>query len=272
LKNSSKHQPKTSELHNRKLVERSRKKDTLRNSSKQQPKTSELHNRKLVDDFDMKSSTGSTPNKSTTYHIAECAICFEETPVLCLSRKCRWHDAACSKCLRRVYVINAQNVTKNYPLCCFHPQCGQPVIAAQLEKHKLFASEAEVKKHYKMVILAKIKNTEGMRTVHCPWCEIPKGIRDLCRDRKYNCKNCSHPYLVLLDYATIHALEKIVKDDFGRNNGWARCPGCSILISKGGGCDHMVCGNCGLNFSWKKTAEKSIPLARPPDDEIYLWW
>jgi len=28
------------------------------------------------------------------------------------------------------------------------------------------------------------------------------------------------------------------------------CPRCSILISKNGGCNHMCCSSCGMNFFW----------------------
>lgn len=54
----------------------------------------------------------------------------------------------------------------------------------------------------------------------------------------------------LRQYAdVIHFLENLERDKKGINDGWARCPGCKIMISKGDGCDHMTCV-CGRHFSW----------------------
>jgi len=75
-------------------------------------------------------------------------------------------------------------------------------------------------------------------------------------------------------YATIRALENMGSDNIGMNDGWARCPRCSILISKGDGCEHMWCTYCDYGFDWDVTQEKKrqIRHARVPEREIHLWW
>lgn len=233
-----------------------------------------------VEDFKLDAPSATKDNTAredaVTYPIGECAICFNEGPVVCLSNNCRWHATACHQCLHRVYVTKAQQSTKRYPLTCFHPLCDQRVQAAQMEKHNLFASPAEAKKHHDMVVLSRIQKTDGMRTVHCPECDTPKGIRKLGdKERTFGCKNCNYVYLVSPFYATIRALENMKSDDFGINDGWAKCPHCGIMISKGDGCEHMFCSYCNHGFCWDEAQEKkkkAIIHARVPVKEIYLWW
>ena len=75
-------------------------------------------------------------------------------------------------------------------------------------------------------------------------------------------------------YATIPALENTTSDNFGINNGWAKCPQCGILIYKGDGCEHMKCVYCDHEFCWDEALEKKSEIchARVPEREIYLWW
>eukprot|EP00581_Thalassiosira_minuscula_P025832 CAMPEP_0184408632 /NCGR_PEP_ID=MMETSP0738-20130409/3428_1 /TAXON_ID=385413 /ORGANISM="Thalassiosira miniscula, Strain CCMP1093" /LENGTH=271 /DNA_ID=CAMNT_0026766149 /DNA_START=134 /DNA_END=946 /DNA_ORIENTATION=+ len=234
--------------------------------------------RRVVQDFVIgapNTEKSSNARKATgNYPIGECAICFENVPVVCLSNKCKWHAAACNKCLRRVYVTDAQKSTKSYPLKCFHPCCDQPVQVAQMEKHNLFASPAEVKKHHDMHVLSKIEKTGGMRTVYCPKCITPRGIKRVGdTDRTFGCNNCKTRYLVSPFYATYRALENMKGDEFGVNDGWANCPQCGIMISKGDGCSHMDCIYCGHEFDWYDAQEKKEKIlhAIVPDREIYLW-
>eukprot|EP01083_Nonionella_stella_P164474 544427_1 len=121
-------------------------------------------NRSAVADFVVDAPTvnknRSFQKSAAFYPTGECVICFKEAPVVCLSKTCRWHDAACHQCLHRIHVTNAQKSAKSYPLTCFHPLCDQPVQAAQLEKHNLFASPAEAKKHHDLTVLSKIAKTD----------------------------------------------------------------------------------------------------------------
>ncbi|CEL99806.1 unnamed protein product [Vitrella brassicaformis CCMP3155] len=46
------------------------------------------------------------------------------------------------------------------------------------------------------------------------------------------------------------------------------CPGCSQPVEKAGGCNHMICTNCGVSFCWicgRKVGEGQFPFH-------YAWW
>ena len=53
--------------------------------------------------------------------------------------------------------------------------------------------------------------------------------------------------------STIDALALLAGDQAGGNDGWTICPrkGCRMIISKGNGCNHMVCV-CGHHFDWSE--------------------
>lgn len=126
-----------------------------------------------------------------------------------------------------------------------------------------------------MLVHSKIGKTEGMKTVHCPKCDAPRGVGKLGdEDKVFGCRNCKCLYLVSPSYAIIRALENMKSDKIGINDGWANCPGCNILISKGDGCEHMVCLYCDHEFYWDDAQEKKDKIchARVPDSEIYRWW
>ena len=203
--------------------------------------------------------------------LGNCPICFEAAPVVVLSKKC-WHEPACYACLRKVLVTNAQKDVRNYPLTCFHPQCQKPVVVEQLQKHGLLHTSEEVKKHHELTVLAK-KRKNSFLTIRCPYpdCDhprlLPKKFLSSNFERYFGCRACHNFYTVSPFYATLHALERIERD----NDGWARCPSCYMVISKGWGCDHMTCGACDYSFDWERALSRP-PLARPPDDEIYQWW
>ena len=212
---------------------------------------------------------------TTKYPIRECAICFNKRPTITLSKKC-WHHAACKECLRKLYVHNTWG---SYPLKCFNPCCDQSVHAAQLEKHNIFSSTSEVRSYHEKLIQAKINKNKGLRTVMCPKCEAPRGIKKFNSDKDhiFGCVNpeCRTRYYVSPFYATLRCLDNLKSDKMGINDGWARCPQCEILISKGDGCEHMDCVYCGKFFLWDEAIEKKmnrVPHAKIPDSEIYLWW
>lgn len=58
------------------------------------------------EDFALATKKAPTSNAITTtnYPVAEC---LEECPVIQMSSKCVWHEAACHKCLRHLYVTDA---------------------------------------------------------------------------------------------------------------------------------------------------------------------
>ena len=97
------------------------------------------------------------------YPTGECPICFAEGPVVPINSGnglvagcCSWHDAACFKCLQRIYIIDAQNDVSNYPLRCYHPQCQNQIRWGQLHKHKLIRSKEENDAYHEMMDKARI--------------------------------------------------------------------------------------------------------------------
>ena len=89
-----------------------------------------------------------------------------------------------------------------------------------MEKRNLFASPTEAKKHHDMLILSKIQKTDGMRIVHCPKCDTPRGVRKLGdKDRTFSCNNCKTCYLVSPFYATICVRENMKSVNFDINDG-----------------------------------------------------
>jgi hypothetical protein len=214
-------------------------------------------------------------NEATSVrHVGECLVCFEESPVICLIEQCKWHGGACRKCLHRIYVTEAQKSTENYPLQCFHPQCSNKIRIRPLEQHQIFETPEEKKEHRKMMQYSKNKRRKE-RTVYCPKCDFPQGIKENIADEFtcLKCKDCKFIFFVSPHYPTFRALQNWKEDSIGINDGWAPCPSCGIYISKGNGCDHMECGYCGHEFWWDDdVVDLWSRLARPPDEEMHLWW
>jgi len=223
----------------------------------------------------------------SSYPKGECQICLEEeVPLIALSTACAWHASACYKCLRNLYVVEAQINVSSYPLVCYHPHCKRPIKWGQLHKHNLITSPEENKKHHEMVDTAKkfkqleiykarfatIAATRSKvdRVIACPHCDFPSFYTPKKGDEVYDCRWCNERYLVSPDYATIAALERCQgTDSIGIFDGWGRCPKCGILISKGNGCNHIRCGYCAHSFDWSKVVMKH---ARVPEQQIHLWW
>jgi len=203
------------------------------------------------------------PKKDCT-DAKECQICCEIRPLVSLLNKCN-HAPICRKCLREIYVNQAQQNVSNYPLRCYHPSCRKEVHNIHFVKHDLIHSKKEFIKHYKLQILGKAY--KGSRdVVYCPRCEFPKIVNN--RQNRASCRQCKLTYEVVVDkhtsmQSTIDAIESMKGDKIGINDGWTSCPNpkCKLLISKGAGCDHMVCV-CGKNFSWTETLKKKPSILR----------
>jgi len=174
---------------------------------------------------------------------------------------------ACYQCLRKIYVSLAHEDISNFPLKCFHPSCVRLVRETQLLKHHLVRSEEELAKHHRLSVLRKAY--AGSKLVaHCPTCDHPKHLSSVQRLQGVICKSCKTLYEIEDQHtqlsSTMEAVEKFGRDKIGINNGWANCPKCGLIISKGDGCDHMHC-ICGHDFSWytakKNRKENSIKVA-----------
>jgi uncharacterized CHY-type Zn-finger protein len=152
-----------------------------------------------------------------------------------------------------------------------------------MQKHGLFKSKKELDKHQGLMAMAKMNRRytrqDELLMVDCPNCEasriFPRNtIFQSDQDREFACFTCHKRFTISPLYATIRALERMEADDSGRNDGWARCPRCSILISKGDGCPHMICGYCDHELSFDEAVDSvfKFPFARPSENEIYKWW
>jgi len=188
----------------------------------------------------------------------ECQICYEIRPLVSLSNKCN-HEPVCHGCLREMYVNQAQRDVSNYPLRCFHPSCRKVVNSGQLIKNNLFYSKKELTKHYRLEILRQAYSS-SKDIVHCPQCEFPRIVN---LQNIVSCRQCKIVYRVGDDthsnmFTTIASIESIESDKMGSNDGWAHCPRCKMIISKGAGCGHMTCF-CGEEFSWIKALDEKKP-------------
>lgn len=187
--------------------------------------------------------------KSKGVVLKECQIYCEIRPLVPLLNKCN-HAPVCHGCLREIYVNQAQQNVSNYPLQCYHPSCKKQVHEVHLIKHNLICSEKEFTKHHRLTVLGKAYSG-SKDIVNCPQCEFPRIVN---MQEIVSCSQCKIAFEVAHDMhtnrqTTIAAIESLRRDKMGSNDGWAHCPRCKIIISKGDGCDHMTCV-CGMNFSW----------------------
>lgn len=185
----------------------------------------------------------------------ECRICCEIRPLVSLSKKCD-HPPVCRGCLREIYVNQAQQDVSNYPLRCYDPSCRKQVHDVQLVKHNLIRKDKELARHYRLKVFGKAYSSSS-DIVHCPECDFPKMVT---KQETVKCMQCKITYEVWHDGrtnrgSTIAAIEAIKGDNKGSNSGWAHCPKCKMIVSKGDGCDHMICV-CGKHFSWTEALDR----------------
>jgi hypothetical protein len=97
-----------------------------------------------------------------------------------------------------------------------------------------------------------------VRAAHCPTCDTPQLVPVSAKgwlQRDCHNKSCITTFDVAPvnndPKSTFWFLYSGLKDDYGGvDDGWRTCPGCDMIVSKGVGCDDMVCA-CGTSFSWK---------------------
>jgi hypothetical protein len=206
--------------------------------------------------------------------IGECGICYDTKPLMQLSKSCH-HAKACYKCFRQYYIVTAQKDIANYPLRCWHPACSFRKL--HVDQAKQFASNSrELKQHYRLSTMARAKE-QGKMVANCPNCDHPRAFsKNRSRLRVFSCQECKKSVEVMFDEEdrNLHnllfgagrnvldelreitqAVESLEADSFGNNQGWALCPRCHTIISKGYGCDHMNCTLCGSRFNWSEAKE-----------------
>ncbi|CAJ1936565.1 unnamed protein product [Cylindrotheca closterium] len=136
------------------------------------------------------------------------------------------HESACLECLRDKYIIlrphqhqhqhQHHHYQSHYPLKCFHPDCQRVLQDAQIKR------------------IAQSKNE--LQTF--------RSLNVICKYNRTICKNnrtrFGEHWRDLLQVAQAMKGMEV-----------CRCPSCSFVIVKNGGCDHMTCF-CGTEFSWAK--------------------
>lgn len=211
------------------------------------------------DDFDLYSYDDIDEHNSIPEKVSEeqCPICCEVKPLFSFMKKCH-HAPACQQCYREVYVKHAQENVSNFPIKCYYPSCEIHVATDNLVRHNLFHNIKEFKRHNTLTALSKAyKDPTRNKIVHCPNCDVPKVVRT----QNFSfCIICKTRFAVVHEgvthkLTTIKALDELKTDKFGHNNGWANCPNCNLIISKGDGCNHMIC-ICGKDFSWDDAIAK----------------
>mmetsp|Transcript_5683 Transcript_5683/g.8626 ORF Transcript_5683/g.8626 Transcript_5683/m.8626 type:complete len:302 (-) Transcript_5683:53-958(-) len=187
----------------------------------------------------------------------QCPICCEVKPLFSFMKKCH-HAPACQQCYREIYIKHAQENVSNFPIKCYYPSCELHVATDNLVRHNLFHNIKEFKKHNTLTALSKAyKDPTRNKIVNCPNCEVPKVVRT---QNISFCIICKTRFAVVHEgvthkLTTMKALDELKNDKFGRNDGWANCPNCDLIISKGDGCNHMIC-ICGKHFSWYDAVAK----------------
>ena len=224
-----------------------------------------------------------------------CPICCQEqtAPLIHLTQTCQTrHDPVCVDCLRHWYILEASQSVTNYPLQCFHPACrGTPIRHVHLTcVPGLIQSNQELQKYFGLMELAKgHKGGTKTKTAHCPQCQHPRTYRHhdpqlavsvrrrptrraknnsnqlvLYNLRCFVCKSCHQPFVEREFrtelHQTLQALQDLPFDRIGPNEGWAHCPKCHVLVSKGYGCNHMRCALCGHDFLWDTARATSQAL------------
>mmetsp|Transcript_10762 Transcript_10762/g.24007 ORF Transcript_10762/g.24007 Transcript_10762/m.24007 type:complete len:97 (-) Transcript_10762:3469-3759(-) len=80
----------------------------------------------------------------------------------------------------------------------------------------------------------------------------------------FRCANCPTTFVAEgingIDLEAAHTLEHLPSDRMGHNNGWGCCPHCQTVISKGSGCNHMLCAVCRQHFDWNDALEHKEKL------------
>lgn len=77
---------------------------------------------------------------------------------------------------------------------------------------------------------------------HCPWCWAATCI--FCGRKGHGKDDCPLPSA---ERMREEILSQQAFDKLARSCGWFRCFGCRAMISRGGGCSHVIC-RCGVEF------------------------
>lgn len=182
-------------------------------------------------------------------NIEHCDVCYDEN---LMGYKLACGHSRCVECMRKSFQAALDDNTLIPPNCCSHP------IDTKLAMDLLDPNDANL-------ILVRAEEKEAKNKMYCPSCtsfmnldlvDSTEGSDLLCSCGMSVCVTCkteSHRGYTCRQNQAI--VSKSGSDELllelSKENGWKRCPKCSIVIEKKCGCDHMTCRNCSHQFCYK---------------------
>jgi len=184
----------------------------------------------------------------------QCPICFDD--VTSPFRLGCGH-IYCGPCIRNCLISAIEG--GQFPLLCIGDEmrCSQPIALPTIERFLPVASftqllEAAAETYIK-------QNTSTMKYCETPGCtqiyqatpeneaqalQCPSCFTELCS----GCSKEPHQGVSCKDSA--RNKDWNVDDEWMRAQGIRKCPSCSALMEKNGGCNHMTCSNCRTHICW----------------------
>ncbi|KAI0432560.1 hypothetical protein F5Y09DRAFT_301711 [Xylaria sp. FL1042] len=182
--------------------------------------------------------------------LVECLICEKEsTPDQLYCLPCNhWH---CQDCLK-------ENVRISFASNPFQPaKCCNVLPEEALQKYGVITHE-EAQRYIKKIQELTTPHSKlycwgGDCGAFIPLENRRKKIGACTQCGRNTCKNClAKSHFGPCDTARLQSLEE--SEDklcmLAEQKGWKRCPKCTSLIQKHGGCNHMSC-HCGQQFCYK---------------------
>ncbi|KAJ6456119.1 hypothetical protein C8R45DRAFT_581638 [Mycena sanguinolenta] len=186
----------------------------------------------------------------------ECGICFEKHAEDFVSRVSKCNHRFCLNCMKSYVISKLED--KVYPIFC--PTCTTDRQATPAEITDALVQTLGLSDNQYRT-LTELQMALFSINVECPGCKESMNIdREdyqarstlVCPKRNCNhwwCKRCRQP---VGWYAPEHSCGLSELEDLGQREGWKRCPGCTTMIEKADGCNHMRCTapSCNTHFCY----------------------
>ncbi|KAJ6468213.1 hypothetical protein C8R45DRAFT_1017937 [Mycena sanguinolenta] len=175
----------------------------------------------------------------------ECGICFEQHAEDFVSHVSQCNHRFCLNCMKSYVISKLED--KVYPMFC--PTCTTDRQATPAEITDALVQMLGLSDNQYRT-LTELQMALYSVNVECPECKESMNIdREdyqaqstlVCPKRNCNhwwCKRCRQP---MSWYAPEHSCGLSELEDLGQREGWKRCPGCTTMIEKADGCNHMRC-------------------------------